>query len=452
MLASGKVVTIMALRESMLGIATLLGALACSPIVNVADDSTITNAAGMAGGPLVGGASGILTGQGGTTTAAGVGTGGGTIVTLSSPTLFLSPDDVAAIEASACNAWAIEPESSPTKLQLVVDVSSSMSAAAPGTSRSKWEVTRDALLEAIPGVDGPGLPANTAVGLMFFPNKKDDSNVSTTPVETSVCLDTQGAVPVSALGDDGSTTQRTLLRQRLTEAVLGRGTPTVDAYNWALHYSLLGSHQPGIDGDPYLLLITDGMPTLYEGCWNPSGTLSNLSGDSVVQAVEVAYTLGVRTFVVGSPGSEEARSWLSKAAFVGGTGADGCSPDSAEGPYCHLDMTLASDFSVALRNGLAQVVASLSTCKFDVPTRSADGTQLVDTNRISPIISFSNGTTILVGRSPSSSADCLDGFRMVSSTQMELCKNTCRAFLDDEQASLRLIFGCSTDDIATEII
>src|SRR5512133_2589346 len=61
------------------------------------------------------------------------------------------------IQDSACNAWAIEPESAPAKLQLIVDVSSSMNQTANGTgNRSKWEVTRAALLEAICGVSGPG--------------------------------------------------------------------------------------------------------------------------------------------------------------------------------------------------------------------------------------------------------------------------------------------------------
>lgn len=356
----------------------------------------------------------------------------------------LTAQQVSAIQATACNAWAIEPESAPTKLELVVDVSSSMNNTAQGTNRSKWEVTRDALVEAVCGVTGPGLSANTAVGLMFYPNMRNDI-VSTTPTTADVCLNTGGITPMDTLGNTDPGTHRTLLRDRLTQAILGRGTPTADVMNYVYNTILPDPAQQAFPGDTYVLLITDGMPTLYQGCYNPSGTLSNLPGDEIVTLVDQAYGRGYKTFIIGSPGSEEGVGWLSKAAFLGGTGKLGCNPDSNSGPFCHMDMTKSTDFSQALRDGLAQVVQAVSGCKFDVPTESADGTQKVDPNAISPIVKFGDGNAELVGRDNKNGESCTEGFRLLSATQLELCQNTCSRFMADSKATLQLIFGCAED-------
>jgi len=392
-------------------------------------------------------------GNGGTT---GTGTLGGGANSNTDPNLVgsvvtLTDDQVTAIETSACNAWAIEPESVPGKLQLVVDVSSSMGSNAPGTNQTKWEVTRDALVEAICGVNGPGLGAGMAVGLMFYPNMVNE-NVSRTAVDQSVCLNLGGITPMDTLGDTGANTHRTLLRQRLTQAVLGRGTPTADAYEYALNHIALSAEQLAFPGDTYMLLITDGMPTLYYGCYNPSGNLSNLPGDEVVALVDGAFNQGVKTFIIGSPGSEQGLAWLSMAAFLGGTGKVGCNPNAgAAGPLCHLDMTAAPNFSDALRDGLSQVVAAVSNCKYEIPASSADGLQTVDPNKVSPIISFSNGSTELVTRDNANGENCTEGYYLVSATQLQLCPNTCARFQADATATMQLVFGCAATDIINVI-
>ncbi len=398
------------------------------------------------------------TNRGGTTgtTTTVFGSGGTTSTTTTTatqvnPNRTLTPAEEATITASACNAWAIEPEAAgAAKLELVIDVSSSMSSKAPGTNRSKWEVTRDALVEAVPGLaSGGGLPANVSVGLMFYPNMVNE-DISRTPTDTSVCLNTEGETPMAILGGNEAGTHRALLRQRLTEAVLGRGTPTHTAYDYVLENTVLSEAQAAIEGDPYMLLITDGMPTLYKECYNPGGQLSNLEGDPIVAAVDIAFGKGVKTFIVGSPGSEDGRDWLSRAAFMGGTAAGGCNPSSATGPYCHMDMTAASDFSAALRNGLAQVMSMITSCKFVIPGTSADGTQVVDLDKIFPIVNYSNGQSILIGKSNSTStATCAgDGFRILSNTQMELCSNTCTQVQSDPLAKMNFIFGCAAADVA----
>ncbi|HMA96890.1 MAG TPA: hypothetical protein VKP30_29600 [Polyangiaceae bacterium] len=378
------------------------------------------------------------------------GTGGAQTLQIN-PNRQITPTEEQSIRASGCNAWAFEPEIYPSKLELVIDVSSSMNSKAPGTNRSKWEVTRDALIEAVPGVAaGSGLPANTAVGLMFYPNMINDQ-VSKTPTDANVCLNTDGETPMAVLGGNEAGTHRSLLRERLATVQLGRGTPTADAYYYVLDNTVLSPLQSTFPGDAYMLLITDGMPTLYRGCYNPKGQLSNLPGDEVVAAVDYAFNKGVKTFIVGSPGSEEMRPWLSMAAFMGATAWGGCNPQSENGPFCHMDMTEAPDFSEALRNGLNSVMSQISGCKFEIPATSADGTQTVDPEKIAPLIQFSDGRHVLIGRALADSASCNDGFRLLSSSMMELCKNTCNELRADSLATVQFIFGCSTKQITDDL-
>lgn len=380
----------------------------------------------------------------------GTGTGTGTGTSSTSPNAVGSAVDVSAeewdaIQTNACNAWAIEPESSPAKLQLVVDVSSSMNSAANGTgNRSKWEVTKDALIEAICGVNGPGLAANTSVGLMFYPNMKNEE-VSSTPTTQDVCLNLDGITPMAKL-ESGDGSHREALRSTFETVQLGRGTPTADAYDYALHNIALTPEQLAVPGDTYMLLITDGMPTLLHDCYNPAGTLSNLPGDEVVALVRGAWQNNqVKTFIIGSPGSEQMVDWLSQAAIEGQTPAEGCNTGGGR-PYCHMDMTTAADFSAALRDGLNQVVAAVSGCKFEVPARSANGLYTVNPDDISPLVNWGDGSKQLILRHNSTSEDCVEGYRLIEGgSKVEMCDGTCSRFTADPNAKMQLIFGCSAE-------
>ncbi|HEY5961978.1 MAG TPA: hypothetical protein VIV60_35715 [Polyangiaceae bacterium] len=457
----------MAIHRYLLGLVGLVGAIACGSTTDDedVDDSgnggntgTGTNARG-GNGNSVAAQGGVASdsqntadiGQGG---ARPVATGGtrstaSTPSTESNPNRNLTESEATAITQQACNAWAIEPEASAgNKIELVIDVSSSMSSRAPGTNQTKWEVTREALVEAVPGTaNGGGLPGNTSVGMMFYPNMVNET-VSKTPTEPSVCLNTEAEVAMDVLGGNSNGSHREQVRNALNDIVLGRGTPTADAYAYVLYNTVLSEVQTAVEGDPYMLLITDGMPTLYQNCYNPSGSLSNLEGDPIVALIDDAFNHGVKTFVVGSPGSEDGRAWLSKAAWIGGTAAGGCNITTFGAPYCHMDMTTAADFSVALRNGLASVMSMITTCRFEIPATSADGTQSVDVDKIAPIIRFSNGQITLVGKTNAAAGSaCNEGYRIVSNTQMELCKNTCSLLQSDAQATVQFIFGCAADQI-----
>jgi len=219
----------------------------------------------------------------------------------------LTDDQVNAIRSQACASWNAEIESVPSVMQLVIDVSLSMKDPAPGNNRlTKWDVTRGALLDAVVGTSGKGLPASMAVGGLLYPNMNAQRNSS--PQDVNACVNTSAAVPIDLLGmrldsKGNGTGQRRLLADSINGAVLQAYTPTFDAYHYALENLLLPTKFPGAK---FMLLITDGTPTLAEGCVGSTGGNNNLDVDPtpVVDEIERASKLGVRTFVIGSPGSE----------------------------------------------------------------------------------------------------------------------------------------------------
>src|SRR5512133_2517974 len=103
----------------LMGLAGILGAIACT---SAADDDEDSGAARGAGGnPYVGtggATSNTTTPSGGGTTTTPSGGGTTTTTPLNNPNRTLTPAEVDNIEASACNAWVIEPEASPSKLEL----------------------------------------------------------------------------------------------------------------------------------------------------------------------------------------------------------------------------------------------------------------------------------------------------------------------------------------------
>src|SRR5690606_5972287 len=149
-----------------LGVLVVLG-MAFAALPGCGDSDSGEEGGTGAAPPLGRGGMGPIIGVGGSVGSSGAGGKS----SFDGGTAPLTDDQFELIQNDSCAGWVAEGESVPSLLQLVVDVSSSMSARAPGTNESKWEVTRDALLEAVVGVNGSGLPASVSVGLLFYPNK-----------------------------------------------------------------------------------------------------------------------------------------------------------------------------------------------------------------------------------------------------------------------------------------
>lgn len=369
----------------------------------------------------------------------------------------LSNQQVDAILGAACTGWTAEGELLPATLQLVVDVSGSMDQAPPGGGggRTKWQITRDALSAAI-----DSLPPNLAVGMLLYPNRIVTSFAKSAPGAVNECVDTGPAIGIAPLGNAGSQ-QRNSLDQALQSASVESFTPTHDAYNYALEELLVPYQGP----NKYVLLITDGAPTLDLGCtWpgepavtglqtNPQGVLDGTTPPIIAQVRAALDDQAVRTFLIGAPGSEQStesgldmRPWLSEAAQSGGTATAGC---SANGPnFCHFDMSQGNDFAAELTAGLAAISGQIvDDCTFnipDAPIDSEDGS--VDLAKTQLIVEWGDGTQSLIH--PDGNGDCQDGWEYNSADRtVVLCDQTCEEVTENVSSTVHVSFGCTIEEI-----
>lgn len=414
------------------------------PVLVIAAVSSVVSGCGSSseddgdgGGANGSGGTGLVLG-GGSGANKGNGTHDGGVVPL-------TPDEIENIENAACTGWTAEGENLPAVLQLVVDVSGSMDDRAPGSNRSKWQVTREALSQAI-----DSLPASVSAGVLYYPNR--DTGSSTTMRPVNQCVNVGAMVPIAALGNDNSP-QRRELQSSLDHADTDSYTPTHDAYRYALQEGLVPYEA---QANKFMLLITDGAPTMSLGCIG--GRMGGMMGggggamdaptEPIVEEIKGAFGMGIRTFLIGSPGSEESsqgdgdmRPWLSHAAQEGGTAKPGCQVDGPN--FCHLDMTQDEDFSQALVEGLATIVGQIiDTCTFAIPDAPAG--QTVEPSRTTLIVQSSSGASLVL---QDDTGDCGEGWRFNAGGQVELCPTTCDKLKGDASASVHLLFGCSVDQV-----
>jgi hypothetical protein len=186
-----------------------------------------------------------------------------------------------------------------------------------------------------------------------------------------------------------------------------------------------------LPGNVFVVLLTDG----FETC--KVEELDKLLNQDVPNAYQL---LNIRTFVIGAPGSEDARALLSQIAWAGGTASSaGCTHDASPGNVgnCHFDMTESEDFASDLAAALEQISGTVLTCELDVPTSETG--QEVDLNQVN----------VDINDVPYSPADCLgdpnaNGWQYINdSTQILLCGDACDA-AQQENATVSIVLGCPT--------
>jgi len=326
---------------------------------------------------------------------------------------------IVGLDGQACAGQTAGTEVAESVLQLLVDTSGSMNQDAPGRG-SKWVQTRGAVLNAI-----DEMPGDTSVGVVFYPN---------VPGNTAMpCFDRQTAVGFARLDAAG---QRQQIRQAFGSQDPDGGTPTHDAYAYAVDQLANSS----AIGTRFLVLITDGTPTYAVGC-DISGRQGNdnaVDAGPLVEEAARARARGIRTFVIGSPGSEGARQSLSRMAEAGGTAQGAC---SHTGPnYCHFDMTQANDLASGLDNALTAITGLALSCSYPIPDAPL-GTVL-DPTKVNLLFTSTGGQTELIGQSPN--GNCTEGWQYSDDqTQILLCGSTCETIRASE-GTLDLQFGCST--------
>lgn len=309
----------------------------------------------------------------------------------------------------------------PAVLELVIDTSGSMGQSPPGSQRSKWVQTRSALLDAI-----DLMPRTSSLGLVFYPDQQ---------TERDRCFDRNADVGIRPLGESDARQ-----RQRLVEAFAQQspegGTPTHDAYLFALD-ELDSSDQPG---EHFVVLMTDGVPTFSEDCRGTGLIQDPVDSAPLIDEAERALRRQrVRTFVIGSPGSEDARESLSRMAEAGGTSPAGC---SHSGPnYCHFDMTEESDLAAALRDAFAEIAGQSLSCAIDIPLPPGGGTLAPGQVNVLFTPEFGAAPEV-IGRNTASA--CSAGWEYSEDgRQVLLCGQTCDR-IRDSGGELALEFGCES--------
>jgi hypothetical protein len=313
----------------------------------------------------------------------------------------------------------------PAVVEMVIDISGSMDWGADGDhdpprNMSKWDITSVALKEAV-----AKLPASIAVGINFFPNN---------PPRNS-CIRNRIDLPIALLGANNSAHRRAF-NSAIDAAGPAEGTPTHAAFKFGAETVAAST----LAGRKFVLLITDGIPTYSLDCSGDG--MDAVDNQPLIDEVTAAAKGAISTFVIGSPGSEDARGDLSKMASNGGTAKAGCS--DAGPTYCHLDMTTAADFGAALSAGLAEVAGQIGTCEFTVPPAPAGKT--LDPNLVNVIYTRADGTESSIPQD--AMGDCASGWKYDNSqnpTKITLCGSDCDAVKAEGGAKIDVIFGCKTE-------
>jgi von Willebrand factor type A domain len=325
----------------------------------------------------------------------------------------------------------IETSLRPANLLFVIDRSASMNCNLPPVTLSaeceqmpekrdaalpsKWDVVRTTLKQTL-----AQLPSNARVGLTYFSN--DDA-----------CgVQSQPSVPIRAL-DERHVASLTGSLDAVTP--LG-GTPLVGGL--ILAYKHLNPDQnPDLpDGDRFAVLLTDGQ----EGC----------AADQTQRLLDVelpkAKTASITTFVIGVPGSEVARGFLSRLAFAGGTpthpNCDRSSPDPSVGD-CQFDMTRDPDLASGLTRALAAIGNRALRCEFDVP-RPTNGEEL-DYEAVNIVYTPEPQAAEQVIKQDTTSpcAEGANGWQYTSDrSKIVLCGQACDTVR--RAASIRIALGCKS--------
>jgi hypothetical protein len=315
-----------------------------------------------------------------------------------------------------CGQSAIQATTKIVNILLVIDRSDSMNSMPAGFSTDKWSAMKTALSGALDVVKG-----GVSFGLELFPNNL------VTPIPSpcsSQCWDMppgEGGILVPV--GPGTTTVAPITA-KLSLMPAG-GTPTAAALKIASDYFTMGSGK-SLPGDKYVLLATDGGPngnTIACGASTcttnmdrnqftinfcdeqavPGASKSCLDEKATVDQLSAMAAAGIKTFVVGIPGTDPYISTLDAMAVAGGAPASMTSPKyfavSAAGGVAGLQQAFESITKQLIKSCTLQLQSnppdvSLLNVYIDgtvLPQQGPDGWQ-VDSSTTPPTIVLKGAT------------------------------------------------------------
>jgi hypothetical protein len=421
-----------------------------------------------------GGGSGFnVTGGAGNNGGAGGGgpTGGAPSIDSERNMSNLTQDEWDTITAGSCTGWTAEGEMVPANIVFIVDTSGSMKDVSSNTTdgRSKWAITKTALEGALDTI-----PRLTSVGMLLWPNMMTSVNNNDVtncaycnpdgtpnPDGIGMCVNVNALVPLQKMEAKGSA-HRQALADTLEAVSPQGGTPMADAYNFAIDANYGGANSQ-VPGKKYAVLITDGQPTIQLGCEGTGEERYPKDFGPVDQSIAGAFQNSpfVRTFVIGSPGSEhqtlsgaDGRGALSQAAIDGDTKlTPACQADGGPNKdnFCHFDMSAAADFASGFSSALRNITGQVLSCTYAVNDSQLQG-QIFNPDKVNVVYEVNGSTALgdlkLVGKATTPDCPEDNGWYMdpddPNGKTIKLCPLTCDKIQLDAGAVVNIRGGCDT--------
>jgi len=337
-----------------------------------------------------------------------------------------------------CAATDVKAERTPANILFLIDRSGSMNCNPPPTTQSpdcekwpkkadqnqlsKWEITIGALKQALTGLSTT--TPTPSVGLMFF-NVGDLCGYPDSP-----------AVAVQEL----NAPQLNALTLSLDSTYPLGATPIVGTVMRA--YAYFHDNAASFNGNRFVVLLTDGGETC-----DPDNK------QFLIGKAAEATAVGIRTFVLGAPGSEPYRAFLSQLAYEGGTpSTPTCDHSGAQAEVgdCHMDMTLPGmNFADELQKNLAAISAHALSCELEVPDQPDGGS--IDYGKVNVVYTPSSTgqpETLPYDDQHPCSDSSNQGWQYADNhTKIILCGSACDRIKNDPGAEVSVAFGCQTQGV-----
>ncbi len=418
------------------------GALVLGVAAAACSSKTTDAGAGGAGNSTNGGAS-----SGGANADTGGATAGGkTSASVAGSTAF-DPNTYCdgLFKGQSCSQTQVEANVKTVNMLLVLDESGSMNdPPATGQTTSKWTIMKSALRTALTQVQD-----DINFGLLLFPYMASGiSPDSNNPAETcAVPTDVADAVNVPI--ETGAAGVQAVLA-KVDGQVPAGGTPTSRALKQAYSYFTVGDGR-NLSGSKWVLLATDGGPNCNLGltcsdstctqnidkkcggginCCDNAGYIC-LDDAAVTTQIQQLALVGVKTFVIGIPGSDAYAASLNTFANAGQMP----NKDSLTGDmYYAISATSAQqDLVDAFGTITTQLIKS---CDFPLKTSPQDPTKVTVAVDCAKVPSVPVGTSADAG---------VDGYYVdydQKPAHVKLVGSTCNSISAQGAHHVDVIVGC----------
>jgi len=404
------------------------------------------------------------TGAGSTTGSDVGGTGSGDVGGTGSGTGG-STDIVACTTVSGTT----KSSSAPPVIEFALDNTNSMSDTTQPSTKglSKWKALQNAFTTAIPklAADHP----TYAVGLTYFHYRGYGP-------PGNPCTDALQAVEIAPLSANSATIVSNVNAEGQIQM-----TPTQDIWQFSADHVLAWNADPVYaQSNRYVVVLTDGVPTVGAGCTTAAGCngsqgISSAQYQPFIDVVgSTKQSRSLTTFMIAVPGAEALNQVTCSDASIMYTPIAKMSEVASAGGTDLIDLTTSAttDFTAALVAALVEIVDNTSAvvgCEYPVPEPPTDvdgNVQFIDPTQVA-VMYYQNG-----GTSCSSDADCggakcslstasnpnkcystiprsdgctdPNGWEYTDSTNktIQLCSNVCNIAQADTGAKIEVIIGC----------